>query len=640
MVASPRVRAPALTLFVFLAASTAAAQSLAPPPGSGRGPAPETRKFHFSPYEQASIDGALGELKLERDESPDGKTVESIHTVRLEVIEKRDWATPVWKAPRFLNVFHVVTKDYVIEREVLLRPGAAYVQTLADETQRNLSGLTPLSLVLVFSAKGSTPDKVRIVVITKDVWSIRLQWNIALSPGGLEALTINPAETNFLGTHQSLGVSYDYRPETSAIGGRYVIPRILGSRVSALAQASVILNNQTGSPEGSVGSVQVQKPLWSTLTEWSWGAGIAWREEKTRAYRNARLRSFSLDPNATCDIASTTCVPWKYKSDLVTVGADVTRSFGWETKHDLTLGFEARRRRFCLDNPQECPDLLLPPPRYDPATVAAFINTRVPVTDDRVGPYFQYQTYSANFVRVLDLETLALQEDYRLGYRAYARVYPIFKGLGSSRDVVGFSTGLSYTLPLGWADAASPTKDGLLRAGVESIGEVDVSKGRITDGSIQGSFRLATPRTPLGRAVIDAFILHRYENYLKRSVALGGDSRLRGYPSGQFAGGSAAAINFEWRTRRAELFKSVELGGVLFYDVGDTYDTWQDFNPKHGAGLGARILFPQLDRVVFRVDVGFPISPVPIGIAPVSFFVTFEQAFPLSGIEPNSAVTL
>ncbi len=629
MVASPRVRALTVLTLLFLVEGIAVAQT-----------APETRKFHYSPYEQASIDGALTELKLEREDGPDGKTVESIHTVRLEVFEKRDWATPVWKAPRFLNVFHVVTKDYVVEREVLFRPGDTYQQTLADETQRNLAGIGALSLVLVFTAKGSTPDKVRVVVITKDVWSIRLQWNIALTNGGLEALTINPAETNFLGTHQSLGVSYDYRPETSAIGARYVIPRIVGSRVSALAEANIILNNHSASPEGSVGTVHVQKPLWSTLTEWAWGAGVGWREEKARLYRNARVRGFSLDPNAKCDVPSAGCVPWVYKSDLVTVGADVTRSFGWETKHDFTVGFEARRRRFCVDNPQDCPDLLLPPPQFDPATVAAF-KTRVPISDDRVGPYFQYQTYSTNFVRVLDLETLALQEDYRLGYRAYARVYPIFRGLGSSRDVVGFSTGLSYTFPLGWAgDGAPAAKDGLLRMGVESVGEVDVSQGRITDGSIQGTFRLATPRTPVGRAVVDAFVLHRYENYLQRLVSPRGGSPLAGYPSRQFVGGSAAAINFEWRTRRVELFKSVELGGVVFYDVGDTYDTWKDFSPKHDAGFGARILFPQLDRVVFRVDVGFPISPVPVGISPVTFFVTFDQAFPMSGIEPKSAVTL
>lgn len=635
MVASRRVRASALAFFFFLASTAAAQTSLAPPPGQ----APETQKFHYSPYEEATIEAALRDLRLEREPNPEGKIVEGIDTVRLEVIEKRDWATPFWSAPRFLNVFHVVTKSYVVEREVLMRPGDVYLQTLADETQRNIASLGAISLALVVTAKGHD-GKVRLIVITKDVWSIRLQWNIGLTNGGLESLTINPAETNLLGTHQNLGVSYDYRPETSAVGLRYSIPRILGSRVNGLAEGNIIFNNHTGSPEGSVGLLQVQKPLWNTLVEWSWGAQLGWDEEKSRVYRNAHLASYSLDRTMKCDTPSPLCVPWMYKSDLVTAEADITRSFGWERKHNISLGVEARRRRFCVDNPQECPDLLLPSPQYDAATVASFKNRVVPVSDDRVGPFVQYTTYSTNYLRVLDLETLALQEDYSLGYRAYMRVYPIFKGLGSSRDVIGFTTGVSYTLPLGWSGAPITTKDGIARIGVESIGEVDMAQGRITDGSIQGTVRIATPRTAIGRMVVDAFVLDRYENYLRNLEGMGGAGRLRGFATNQFIGGSAASINVEYRSRHIELFKSVEVGGVLFYDFGDAFDSWKDFSAKQDAGFGARILFPQLDRVVFRVDVGFPIAPYPAGSSPVTFFVTFDQAFPMYLVTPNSAVTL
>jgi hypothetical protein len=49
------------------------------------------------------------------------------------------------------------------------------------------------------------------------------------------------------------------------------------------------------------------------------------------------------------------------------------------------------------------------------------------------------------------------------------------------------------------------------------------------------------------------------------------------------------------------------------------------------------MLFPQLDRVVFRADLGFPvgtIAPLPSGVpvSPVSFFFTFQQAFPFSSV--------
>src|SRR3990172_9383182 len=171
-----------LALPVLAAAQVA--PSLAPPPG----PAPETRRFRYSAYEQSSIDGALAALGLSRDGDAEGKLVESIHAVRLEVIEERD------PAPRFLNAFHALSRSYIVDREVLLRPGEVYRQTLADETRRNLASLPQFSLVLVVPAAGSAPDKVRIVVIAKDVWSIRLNWDISFSNDGLESLTLDPTE--------------------------------------------------------------------------------------------------------------------------------------------------------------------------------------------------------------------------------------------------------------------------------------------------------------------------------------------------------------------------------------------------------------------------------------------------------------
>ncbi len=613
----PRVRVRTLrrgTLLSLALPAIAAAQatpSFSLPPG----PSPETRKFHYSAYEQASIDGALAELAFTREDEPEGKRVESIHTVRLEVIEERD------PAPRFLNVFHVVTRDYVVDREVLLRPEDVYRQSLADETQRNLASLPQLSLVLVVAAKGSTSDKVRVVVVTKDVWSLRLDWNVAFGNGGLEAVTINPTEINVLGTQQSIGLLFHWLPQSYSLGGQYAVPRILGSRVAGAADAGLIFNGSTGSREGSFGSVEVASPLWSSLTEWSWGAGVSWRDEVTRLYRNGRVASFVLDPQTNCDQLPSLCVPFAYRSDVAAASAFVTRSFGWTVKHDVTVGFQGLRNHFAL------PDLS----GYDAATVQAFAASRVPISDDRVGPYVQYRTYSTSYLRVLDLETLALQEDHRLGGEAYVRLYPVLRALGSSRGFLGVSAGASYT---------APVADGLARAGVELIAEVETDTGLVKDRSLQTTLRLASPRLSVGRFVLDGVLLYRYENYLNRLVFLGGGSRLRGYPSQYLVGSDLLAVNVEYRSRPLELFHSVQIAGALFYDAGDAFDGWKAFHLRQAAGAGIRILFPQLDRIVFRMDVGFPLErPIPGGVSPAAFFVTFDQAFPLYEIAPRTAVT-
>ena len=93
------------------------------------------------------------------------------------------------------------------------------------------------------------------------------------------------------------------------------------------------------------------------------------------------------------------------------------------------------------------------------------------------------------------------------------------------------------------------------------------------------------------------------------------------------------AANLEYRTRPLEILK-VQLGGVAFYDAGEAFDGWANFHPVHDVGFGFRALFPTFDRIVFRADVGFPISasPLPAGVGPATFFVTFGQAFPLPSL--------
>ena len=586
-----------LALALPVLATAQAEPALPPAPG----PVPETRKFQYSPYEEATIADALAQLGLRRAPDPEGKLVEGIDTVRLEVIEDRD------PAPRFLNVFHVVTRSYVIEREALLRPGDRYRQTLADETQRNLATLPQLSLVLVLPTAGSEPDRVRLLVITKDVWSLRLNWNIALTSAGLEELSANPAETNFLGTHQQLGLLLHWLPLSYSLGAQYVVPRVLGSRVAASVDAGLVFG-QGGAREGSFGSAQVTLPLWSSRTEWAWGAGVSWAKEVTRLYSAGRLARFTLDPQSPCDDGSPGCVPWAYLTDVADAGAFVTRSFGWAVKHDVSLGFAAHKAHYAL------PDLS----GYDPVTVAAFARDRLPGNDDRVGPYLQYRTYTTEFLRVLDLDTLALQEDYRLGPQAVLRLSPVLVGLGSSRNLLGITAGASYTAA--W-------RDGLARLGVDSSTDLGTD-GTVQDGSVTLTLRLATPRLAAGRLVLDAALVDRYANRLNRLSSLGGDSRLRGFPSQLFVGSSLLVVNAELRSRPWQLLQSLQLGGVLFYDAGDAFDRWRDLHLWQAVGVGARMLFPQLDRIVFRVDLGVPLSrPAGAGVSPLSFRATFGQAF-------------
>jgi len=83
---------------------------------------------------------------------------------------------------------------------------------------------------------------------------------------------------------------------------------------------------------------------------------------------------------------------------------------------------------------------------------------------------------------------------------------------------------------------------------------------------------------------------------------------------------------------------SAQVGAAAFYDVGDANDDVHRFHLKQDTGVGVRILFPEFDRVVFRADWGFPLSP---GYAsfPGAFFVSFGQAFGIPQVAPPDMLT-
>ncbi|WP_437874962.1 hypothetical protein [Sorangium sp. So ce513] len=592
----------ALALSGALLAAAAHAQPRAPA-AAPEPAAPEPAGY--SSYERATLERALARLGATLDPAPEGKIVEGIDVVPFEVIEDRD------PAPGFLNWFHALSRPYVIRREVLLSVGRPYEQALADESARLLRALSQLSLVLVFAVRGSAPDRVRVAVATKDVWSLRLNSNYRIAGGNLEYLFLQPAETNLLGVHHTIAAQLELDPGALSLGVAYAMPRVGGSRVRLRTEVNAIIGRETGALEGSRGAFVYGQPLYATEAEWAWEAEITWRDEVTRRFIGTRLATF--DAAATPEDDR---IPYRYRSDLLVGGYTVTRSFGGRgaagasgVKHDVSLGIQASRKVYRLDERAG----------FAPSALAEFERREMPVSDTRIAPVLKYSTYSTRFARVLDFNTLALQEDYRLGHELSIAVYPVTTALNSTRSFLGVSAAAAYTVALG---------DGLARAVIETITELD--RSQIFDASVEARARVHTPSFGVGRLVFDVRLLDRYRNYLNRRLQLGGDTRLRGYPTRAFLGEDVLTANLELRTRPIEIW-SCQIAGAAFFDAGDAFDGYDDMRLKQSAGFGVRALFPQLNRIVMRADWGFPLTRgyrEPDAL-PGDIVVTFGQAFPM-----------
>jgi hypothetical protein len=583
-------------------------------------PVPTLRSEVFSAYEQGAIDDALASKKEELDPAPEGKIVEAIDIVTLDVIDPRDPAPILslggrtYSPAQTVNSLHVTTKHYVVDREILLRPGDRYKSVTVEESVRNLRTLPQLSLVVAVAARGSAPDRVRLLVITKDVWSLRLAWDVQAGPGGIEDFVLQPSETNFLGTHQLAALYFELDPATVSFGAGYHVPRMEGRRDSLDVSAQLLFNRVTGAPEGSNGSLLAFQPLYSARTEWGWDSQVAWDEHVARRFVNAREALFRERTPAPPYFHRPYVpggVPWEYYVRTYVAQESVTRSFGWDVKHDVSLGGFVDLRTYRTTEAQLA---------ADPATLAQFVGTYVPRSANRVAPFFEYHGYRTRFMRVLDFQTLGLQEDYRLGHEVFLRVYPMAKALGSSLDQLGVYAAASYTVPIG---------DGILRGRIETTTEAQATA--LSQASIGGGGQIVTPRLGFGRIVYDVEVLNRYRNYLNAETLLGGSSRLRGYPSNFLVGSDLFVSNLEIRSRPLEILHTVEVGAAVFYDVGDAAFGINNLHLKQGVGVGLRALFPQLDREVFRVDFGFPVGDgrsLP-GVAPWTFFIAFQQAFAL-----------
>ena len=565
----------------------------------------EAQVSGYSALEQSIVDQRLGERKLLPELAPEGKWIESIEIVPIDVFDERD---PV---PDFVDVFHVTTKKTVIRRELLFSEGTRYDARLVDETARNLRQLIQLSVVLIVPAQGSSPDRVRLLVITKDVWSLRLNWLLQSANAHINFLALNPSEENLFGTHAIIAGLFTLDPARYTLGGSIAHRRILGSHIQGDFAANVIKNRDTGETEGSNGSFHYGQPLYSLDTQWSWGSAFLWQHDIARRFIGVHVALFDALVTPTNDR-----IPVEYGRDRLYGGYQVIRSFGLRFKYDLSFGVEASRGQYTPE------DLSA----YDPRAAAAFVKSQLPVSDQRVSPFVQLHAHRTDYSSLLEIETLGLQENIRRGHDLFVRVYPASSKLSSTRDLIGSLAAASYTFPIG---------DGFVRPLVASRFEY-ASKDR-SDALVQTTLHVVSPHLGPTRLVLDGVFNDHFKNYFNDRYTIGGDTRLRGYATGAFQGANEIAASAELRSSSVDIL-SAQVGAAAFYDVGDANDDVHRFDLKQDTGVGLRILFPEFDRIVFRADWGFPLSP---GYAafPGAFFVSFGQAFGLPEVAPPDVLT-
>lgn len=548
-------------------------------------------------YQAKLNNNSLENLNLIRELNPEGKTIETILFASHDAITQDD----PW--PLALSNLHQITQSKTVEQELLFHIGDPWSQNLILESERNLRNYLFVSIANIIACKGSNPDHVIVLVITKDLWSLRVNTDFSFVGSSLNFLELQLEEANLLGKNKKAKTIFYTNPMTISLSEQYSDPRILASRISASEEIGIIQNKKTGATEGGIALLSFGQPLFSLRSKWGWNILFSAQKDIYRLLSSGETQKYRVS-------ATQEEIPISYHRRLINGQATLTHSYGTHLKQNFSTGWRAKIADYSLTSEHLS---------YQPRTIDEFQSNYLPLSESYGSLFLRYQLFLADFTRLIDIHTFALTEDFQLGPTLTIEAALAQPTLGWSSSFFEPSMNASYSILSG---------DNLFTAQLNTSARYQ--RNRISDHNwlertLVISVKNISPRFG-GFRLHSAARLVRQSNDLNRNLeTLGGESYLRGYPAHFLSGSQTWSGNLELRTLPL-LFRTFHMGGVAFLDMGDVFDATEQIKAHASIGLGARILFPQFNRQVLRVDLGFPLEK--LSTASASYLVVqFGQAF-------------
>jgi hypothetical protein len=620
-------------------------------------------------YEEELIRWALDQTGLKREENPGGKVIERVVIVREDIIAESD----PW--PNFFNWFHVKTRDYVVRQEVLVQPGETWDEEKVAESARNLRGLFVLAVVRAVPCRSDKPGQVVLLVVTKDLWSIRVNTRFSQVGTVLQQLSFTPTEHNFLGRNKSISLFFDMWQldwETRsirnrfAVGQRYIDPRVMGTRLRFEEWFDLLMAGDVpcggargaqtgvwcperglGDVEGAFAQLRLRRPLFSLDTPWAFDSWVQVNVKQVRLYRvnstsvipRGEIAGLSLRADTYQQHSERPAVPRVYDSRVVSGRATYTRSYGRDTKYNAagSVGFYTQSYR----HPDNMP--------FDDEVLRWHAANYLPRSEDGVYVSISGQTHARRFIRLHNIQGFALSEDFALGHnvsvelRFTADLDNAAHSHFSAGGQAGYNWYFARDLLSVWLAASSRLQPNQRDM---DLGERDY-EGPWANTFFEAAIRNVSPPILWGRLHARAMVALHHNNLDRTRVFLGGDAQLdttltgfrmyrpalRGYPGAHFEGDGLLALNAEYRSKPLNIF-TLHLGFVVFYDGGGVFGGPDPLQPgrdlelsyHHSVGAGIRGHFPQFDKQSLRADFAVPLTSAR-GAPSTWFSLSFTQVF-------------
>lgn len=560
--------------------------------------------------EKQALERTLTERGMAIETEPAGRRLCRVHVRNVDVFDEEDGSFLQW-----FNLFHRVTAEDVIERELVIGPGDSWDRALVDESVRNLQDPVYSNIVIAVPVKptgtecapgvggentASPRSGVDLLVITRDVWSLRFNSNVQFQGDALTLLSLSLAENNFLGWRKQMNVFFNMDLGAFEVGPSYTDPNIMGTHLTFSSQASALFGRDSGEFEGSRSKTTFAYPLWSLSQRFGASVTVSHYDSVVRRFLGSTLRTYDAPATEEDDV-----LPWKYRYTLVDGAVTGYASFGTKVKQRVSVGYEA------YTVTTELTDDLAAEGRARRQFEAALL----PRSEVSSAIALSYSVFTPTYETFRDLATYDLREDYRVGPSFSYSLRQGLTALGSDRDYTRLGASLGYTAGVRGAYLEGTVSWSARLQDDDLLDHQSTVATYLTTPMLWRAFRLVT------RADLSVWLSGENQGY----YTVGGDNGLRGFPVDQFSGPTRLRVNVEARSVPFRLY-ALRIGGVVFWDLGGVGDEVASLDTYHDTGLGLRVLIPQFNTYVFRVDWAFALNgPGSGSYGRVSF--GFLQAF-------------
>lgn len=517
-------------------------------------------------YEREAVVSVLETHALRIELKPEGKRIRNIRIVNLDVFG------PKTKWLRNLNRLHKTSDDSSVRLQLLVQPGEIWNEARVRETERIIRNPSLSSFVVAVPIEVEAWDEVDLLLVTRDVWSLRTNSEFVHQDGTLSFLKVAAAENNLFGRRKHLSLILEMDQGEYSLSTRWRDLNVGGTRWQMVVRPRILFGRASNDVEGSQSFVRLTYPLWSLASRWGWNLEATHKNSIIRNFEGPRLATY--DAPETEDIET---LPQKYRLRQQAIRTQVSRSFGRWNKHTVSFGHE-----WLSSRPK-----LLPLEGLDGEVGESFRRALLPRSERSSAITAAFDFFRADYVTYRNINGYDLPEVKSVGPTVHADIALALTHFGSERGFARSSARAGYLFDL---DA-----DGLVEIGA-SVGrrfEHDASSNLDSVDTTYGAdWFVASPVLRSLRLV--SFGVASLRNDVKDNeiVQIGGQEDLRGYAVGAFRGTSFYRASVELRTLPTKL-SFMRVGYVAFWDIGDAANSPNELTAHQNVGVGVKALIPQ-----------------------------------------------